>query len=151
MLDSIPFCIKLLDTEDKFGCTKSSLGNRGYVLYLCIYLFIYLCIYLFFKIESEYKSWPKFQKQSLFRLKGSDLSAVFPMGIKLFTGISSRKIQMNSEKQVLVLLCYSRSMHGGFISEQVSVLMLAIKAQSRLASATFKAWDTVCLFLFLRL
>lgn len=64
------------------------------------------------------------------------------MGIKLFTAIISGKIQMNSEKQILVLLYYGRCTHSGLILEQVSVLMLAVKVQSRLASALFKMWDT---------
>lgn len=47
------------------------------------------------------------------------------------------------------LLWYGgRSTHSGFISEQVSGLMLAVKMQSRLASAAFKTRDAVCFFLF---
>lgn len=47
-------------------------------------------------------------KHSLFHLEGSVLLAVFQMGIKLFTVISTRKIQMNSKIGSL-LLCYGRS------------------------------------------
>lgn len=146
MLDFIPFCIKLLDSEDISGCPKNSPRNRGYILSLCIYLFICALIYLF-EIASEYKSRPNFDKQSLFHSKGSVLLAVFQMGIKLFTAINTRKIQMNSKIGSL-LLYYGRSTRSAFISERVSGLMLAVKAQSHLASDTFKTWDIVCLFLF---
>jgi len=131
MLNFIPFCIKLLDTEDKSGCRKPS--TRGYILYLCIYLVICASICLF-ETESEYKSRPKFHRQSLFRSKGGVWLAVFPTRIKWSAAISSRKIQMNSQKRVVAPLCYGRSARSHSVWEQASVLMLAIKAQSHLAS-----------------
>lgn len=46
MLEFIPFSMRLLDTEDKSICPKSSPVNRGDIPYLCIYLFSCEVFYL---------------------------------------------------------------------------------------------------------
>lgn len=106
------------------------------LFYLFIYAFIYAFIYLF-EIVSECKSRPKFHKLSLFQSKGSVLLAVFRMGIKLFTAISTRKTQTNSKIGSL-LLRYGCCTHSGFSAAHVSAAKPAMEAQSHLASAMFK-------------
>lgn len=80
MVELVPFCMKLLDTEGKSICSKSSPRNRGDSPYSCFYFFCWEFIYLV-GVEPKCKSRLKDDEQGL-------ISWNFPDGIKLLPGKS---------------------------------------------------------------
>lgn len=119
MLEFIPFCMKLLDTEDKSICPKSSPKTKGDSPYLCISLFSWEFILV--EIEPKCKSRLRDDKQGLIPWN-------LPNGIKLFPAFITRKIRMNSKPRFSEVF-YVTSTQGSFISEQGSALTLDFKVQ----------------------
>lgn len=96
MLEFIPFSMKLLDTEDKSICPKSSPIKRGDTPNLGIDLFSCEVFYSV-AVEPKYKSRLKDDEQGLSPWN-------LPDGIQLLPALRTRKIQMNSNPASLRFL-----------------------------------------------